>query len=95
MSTSFSAEEIFSGLAEFVALPAKAKRASCRSHAADDRIKPGADARACPNATEEELIFVAGGLLEVPPGLVTVLADTTRSAARTSTRRGARNQSAG
>jgi hypothetical protein len=29
-----------------------------------------------PRTTEEELIFVAGGLLEVQPGLVTVLADT-------------------
>ena len=29
-----------------------------------------------PNQEAEELIFVAGGILEVQPGLVTVLADT-------------------
>ena len=40
------------------------------------RIKPGAVRLKLPNQAEEELIFVAGGLLEVQPGLVTVLADT-------------------
>ncbi|MCC4118843.1 F0F1 ATP synthase subunit epsilon, partial [Aromatoleum toluclasticum] len=29
-----------------------------------------------PDQAEEELVFVAGGILEVQPGLVTVLADT-------------------
>ena len=29
-----------------------------------------------PNQQQDELVFVAGGLLEVQPGLVTVLADT-------------------
>ena len=29
-----------------------------------------------PGQTEEELVFVAGGVLEVQPGVVTVLADT-------------------
>jgi F-type H+-transporting ATPase subunit epsilon len=40
------------------------------------RIKPGAVRVKVPNQAEEELVFVAGGLLEVQPGLVTVLADT-------------------
>ena len=39
------------------------------------RIKPGA-VRVQQSGGKEELIFVAGGLLEVQPGLVTVLADT-------------------
>jgi F-type H+-transporting ATPase subunit epsilon len=39
------------------------------------RIKPGAVRVKLPD-NKEELIFVAGGLLEVQPGLVTVLADT-------------------
>jgi F-type H+-transporting ATPase subunit epsilon len=39
------------------------------------RIKPGA-VRIKLQDGKEELIFVAGGLLEVQPGLVTVLADT-------------------
>ena len=29
-----------------------------------------------PGQAEEELVFVAGGVLEVQPGLITVLADT-------------------
>jgi F-type H+-transporting ATPase subunit epsilon len=40
------------------------------------RLKPGAERLKIPNQTEEELIIVAGGVLEVQPGLVTVLADT-------------------
>jgi F-type H+-transporting ATPase subunit epsilon len=39
------------------------------------RIKPGAVRLKLPG-DKEELIFVAGGLLEVQPNLVTVLADT-------------------
>jgi F-type H+-transporting ATPase subunit epsilon len=40
------------------------------------RIKPGAVRIKLPNQDAEELIFVAGGMLEVQPGLITVLADT-------------------
>jgi len=40
------------------------------------RIRPGAVRLKVPGQTQEELIFVAGGILEVQPGLVTVLADT-------------------
>ena len=39
------------------------------------KLKPGA-VRVQTQDGKEELIFVAGGLLEVQPGLVTVLADT-------------------
>lgn len=40
------------------------------------RIRPGEVRIKVPNQAADELIFVAGGLLEVQPGLVTVLADT-------------------
>ena len=74
-----SAEEsIFSGLAEFVALPGVAGELGILPGHMPlmTRIKPGAVRIKVPNQEAEELIFVAGGLLEVQPGLVTVLADT-------------------
>ncbi len=74
-----SAEElIFSGLAEFVALPGEAGELGILPGHMPlmTRIKPGAVRIKVPNQAEEELVFVAGGLLEVQPGLVTVLADT-------------------
>ena len=40
------------------------------------RIKPGAVRVKVPQQEQEELIFVAGGILEVQPNLITVLADT-------------------
>lgn len=74
-----SAEEsIFSGLAEFVVLPGEAGELGILPGHMPlmTRIKPGAVRVKIPNQVEEELVFVAGGLLEVQPGLVTVLADT-------------------
>lgn len=73
-----SAEElIFSGLAEFVVLPGEAGELGILPGHMPlmTRIKPGAVRVQTPGG-KEELIFVAGGLLEVQPGLVTVLADT-------------------
>jgi F-type H+-transporting ATPase subunit epsilon len=73
-----SAEElIFSGLAEFVVLPGEAGELGILPGHMPlmTRIKPGA-VRVKLADDKEELIFVAGGLLEVQPGLVTVLADT-------------------
>jgi F-type H+-transporting ATPase subunit epsilon len=73
-----SAEEmIFSGLAEFVVLPGEAGELGILPGHMPlmTRIKPGAVRVQLPD-NKEELIFVAGGLLEVQPGLVTVLADT-------------------
>jgi F-type H+-transporting ATPase subunit epsilon len=71
-------EQIFSGLAEFVALPGEAGELGILPGHMPlmTRIKPGAVRVKVPNQAEEELVFVAGGLLEVQPGLVTVLADT-------------------
>ncbi len=40
------------------------------------RIKPGAVRIERADNGEEEFVFVAGGILEVQPGVVTVLADT-------------------
>ena len=73
-----SAEEmIFSGLADFVVLPGEAGELGILPGHMPlmTRIKPGAVRVKLPG-DKEELIFVAGGLLEVQPGLVTVLADT-------------------
>ena len=73
-----SAEElIFSGLAEFVVLPGEAGELGILPGHMPlmTRIKPGAVRIKTPG-DKEELIFVAGGLLEVQPGLITVLADT-------------------
>ncbi len=74
---------IFSGEATFVALPGENGELGIlpRHTPLITRIKPGAVRilRANPDGTasgEEEFVFVAGGILEVQPGTVTVLADT-------------------
>src|SRR6185437_4919101 len=74
-----SAEEsIFSGEAEFVVLPGELGELGIypRHTPLITRIKPGSVRIKLPGQTEEELVFVAGGVLEVQPGVVTVLADT-------------------
>lgn len=69
---------IFEGEAEFVALPGEAGELGIFPQHTPliTRIKPGAVRIKVPNQAEEEFVFVAGGILEVQPGLVTVLADT-------------------
>ena len=74
-----SAEEsIFSGEAEFVALPGEAGELGIypKHTPLITRIRPGAVRIKVPGQAEEEFVFVAGGILEVQPGSVTVLADT-------------------
>jgi F-type H+-transporting ATPase subunit epsilon len=74
-----SAEQaIYSGLAEFVAAPAVMGEVGIYPRHAPliSRLKPGAVRVKVPNQEEEEVIFVSGGILEVQPGVVTVLADT-------------------
>ncbi|MBC3908905.1 MULTISPECIES: F0F1 ATP synthase subunit epsilon [Undibacterium] len=74
-----SAEElIFSGEAEFVALPGEAGELGIypKHTPLITRIKPGAVRIKIPGKAEDEFVFVAGGLLEVQPDAVTVLADT-------------------
>ncbi|MBA4741263.1 MAG: F0F1 ATP synthase subunit epsilon [Azoarcus sp.] len=71
-------EQLFSGLAEFVVLPGESGELGILPGHMPllTRIRPGAVRVKLADKDEEELIFVAGGLLEVQPGLVTVLADT-------------------
>lgn len=71
-------EKIFSGLAEFVVLPGEVGELGILPGHMPlmTRIKPGAVRLKLPDQEKQELIFVAGGILEVQPGLVTVLADT-------------------
>jgi F-type H+-transporting ATPase subunit epsilon len=74
-----SAEEsIFSGEAKFVALPGEMGELGIfpRHTPLITRIKPGAVRIVRADTGEEEFVFVAGGILEVQPGTVTVLADT-------------------
>jgi F-type H+-transporting ATPase subunit epsilon len=71
-------EQIFSGVAEFVVLPGEEGELGIYPRHAPllTRIKPGTVRIKVPNESEETLIFVAGGMLEVQPDMVTVLADT-------------------
>ncbi len=74
-----SAEEsIFSGEARFVALPGEMGELGIypRHTPLITRIRPGAVRIIRADTGEEEFVFVAGGILEVQPGTVTVLADT-------------------
>jgi F-type H+-transporting ATPase subunit epsilon len=68
---------IFSGEAEFVVLPGEAGELGIypRHTPLITRIRPGAVRIQKPGG-EEELVFVAGGILEVQPKVITVLADT-------------------
>ena len=71
-------ESIFSGEASFVALPGEMGELGIYPRHAPliTRIKPGAVRILRADNGEEEFVFVAGGILEVQPGSVTVLADT-------------------
>ena len=71
-------EQIFSGQAEFVALPGEAGELGIypKHTPLITRIKPGAVRIKVVGRADEEFVFVAGGILEVQPNGVTVLADT-------------------
>ena len=74
-----SAEDaIYSGEAEFVVLPGESGELGIypRHIPLITRIKPGAVRITPAGGGEEQLIFVAGGILEIQPKLITVLADT-------------------
>ena len=68
---------IFSGEAKFVALPGESGELGIlpKHTPLITRIRPGA-VRIEKADGGEEFVFVAGGILEVQPGIVTVLADT-------------------
>ena len=69
---------IFEGEAEFVALPGESGELGIfpRPVPLITRIRPGAARIKVPGPSHEEFIFVAGGILDVQPDAVTVLADT-------------------
>jgi F-type H+-transporting ATPase subunit epsilon len=71
-------EQIFSGEAEFVVLPGEAGELGIypRHTPLITRIRPGSVRIKISGQQDEQLIFVAGGVLEVQPNVVTVLADT-------------------
>lgn len=71
-------QEIFSGLAEVVIVPAQMGEVGIYPRHAPliTRIKPGSVRIRIPGQAEDELIYVSGGMLEVQPSIVTILADT-------------------
>jgi F-type H+-transporting ATPase subunit epsilon len=71
-------EQIFSGEAKFVALPGESGELGIlpRHTPLITRIRPGAVRITRADNDQEEFVFVAGGILEIQPGIVTVLADT-------------------
>ena len=74
-----SAEEsIYSGEVEFVVLPGEAGELGIypRHTPLITRIRPGAVRIKVAGQAEDEFVFVAGGILEIQPVSVTVLADT-------------------
>ena len=70
-------KEVFSGKAQFVALPGEQGELGILPEHTPliTRIRPGT-VRIKMEDGDEELLFVAGGILEVQPGGVSVLADT-------------------
>lgn len=74
-----SAEQsIFEGQADFVVLPGESGELGIFPQHAPliTRIRPGAVRIKVAGQNDEEFVFVAGGILEVQPNRVTVLADT-------------------
>lgn len=69
---------IFSGEADFVVAPASAGEVGIYPNHAPmiSTIKPGALRIRQANVADETVIFISGGLLEVQPGVITILADT-------------------
>jgi F-type H+-transporting ATPase subunit epsilon len=69
---------IFSGEAEFVVAPAGSGEVGIYPNHAPmiTTIKPGTLRIKESSESEDTLIFISGGILEVQPGVVTVLADT-------------------
>lgn len=74
-----SAEElIFSGQTDFAVFPGEAGELGIypRHTPLLTRIKPGTVRLKIPDQDDYELVYVSGGMLEVQPQLITVLADT-------------------
>ncbi|HQO29910.1 MAG TPA: F0F1 ATP synthase subunit epsilon [Accumulibacter sp.] len=74
-----SAEElIFSDETDFAVFPGEASELGIypRHTPLLTRIKPGTVRLKIPDRDEYELVYVSGGMLEVQPAMITVLADT-------------------
>ena len=73
-----SEASIYDGPADFVALPGESGELGIFPGHTPliTRIRPGAVRIKVPGQNEEEFVFVAGGILEIQPNRVTVLADT-------------------
>lgn len=74
-----SAEEsIFSGVVEFAVFPGEAGELGIlpRHTPLLTRIKPGTVRLKVLGQSEYELVYVSGGMLEVQPDMITLLADT-------------------
>lgn len=74
-----SAEEsIFSGLVEMAVFPGESGELGImpRHTPLLTRIKPGTIRLKLPQQADFELVYVSGGMLEVQPNMITVLADT-------------------
>ena len=74
-----SAEElIFSGQTDFAVFPGEAGELGIYPRHAPllTRIRPGTVRLKVPDRDEYELVYVSGGILEVQPTLITLLADT-------------------
>jgi F-type H+-transporting ATPase subunit epsilon len=69
---------IYSGQAEMVVAPGAGGELGILPRHAPliTQIRPGALQLKVPGETDDMLVFVSGGILEVQPGAVTVLADT-------------------
>jgi F-type H+-transporting ATPase subunit epsilon len=74
-----SAEEsLFSGAVDYIIAPAEMGEVGIYPRHAPliTRLKPGTVHLKLADRNEEEILFVSGGILEVQPSLVTILADT-------------------
>ena len=69
---------IYSGLAEYVIVPAEMGEVGIypRHTPLLTRLKPGSVRIKSPDKPEEDVIYVSSGLLEVQPGVITILSDT-------------------
>ena len=69
---------IYSGLAEFVIVPAEMGEVGIypRHTPLLTRLKPGSVRIKSPDKDEEDVIYVSSGMLEVQPGVITILSDT-------------------
>jgi F-type H+-transporting ATPase subunit epsilon len=69
---------VYSGIAEYVIAPAEMGEVGIypRHTPLLTRLKPGSVRIKLPDQVEEDLIYVSGGILEVQPGVITILSDT-------------------